>query len=124
NFEPLHDNRSGFRDAGLWLAEHAHPGDEILDPYCWAHYYAGQVFEEGKANEGEPGHKPLRYVVLELSGNLHLRLNEIPTAKRLAAQGQKVFEWQGKRNRDRCIVSVYACPIPDVTGQQSQEPKR
>ena len=30
----LHANRAGHRQAGLWLAEHAQPADEILDPFC------------------------------------------------------------------------------------------
>ena len=44
---PLHANRAGHRAAGLWLRDHYRPGDEILDPFCWAHYYAGAVFAEG-----------------------------------------------------------------------------
>src|SRR5262249_33274477 len=37
--EPLHVNRLGFRQAGYWLAANANPGDEIVDAYCWSHYY-------------------------------------------------------------------------------------
>jgi hypothetical protein len=110
SFEPLHSNRSGFRDAGLWLAEHALPSDEILDPYCWAHYYAGRVFLEGSKLEGPKDGKSVCYVVLEQSGNSHLRLTEIPAAKRMAAQGKLVYEWEGTRNKDHCIVRVFACP--------------
>jgi 4-amino-4-deoxy-L-arabinose transferase-like glycosyltransferase len=110
SFEPLHSNRSGFRDAGLWLAAHALPSDEIVDPYCWAHYYAGRVFLEGSKHDDSQDNKPICYVVLEQSGNSHLRLTEIPAAKRMAAQGKLVFEWEGKRNKDHCIVRVYAFP--------------
>jgi hypothetical protein len=114
NFEPLHANRNGFRNAGLWLAQQSLPCDGILDPYCWTHYYAGRVFEEGKPQVAPPGYKPLCYVVLELSGNAHLRLNDIPAAKRLATQGQLVYEWEGTRKKDHCVVRVYACPMPDA----------
>jgi hypothetical protein len=120
DFEPLHANRSGFRDAGLWLAEHALPSDEIRDPYCWAHYYAGRVFREGMTQDDQPGRQSLCYVVLELSGNSHLRLREIPAAKQLAAQGRLVYEWEGTRKKDHCIVCVYACPKPVVGKERAQ----
>jgi hypothetical protein len=120
DFEPLHANRSGFRDAGLWLAQHALPSDEIRDPYCWAHYYAGRVFQEGMTQDDPAGKQAICYVVLELSGNSHLRLKEIPAAKLLAAQGQLVYEWEGTRKKDHCIVCVYACPKPDVGKERAQ----
>src|SRR5205085_411280 len=31
---PLHADRTGFRDAGLWLARNASPGDYVEDPYA------------------------------------------------------------------------------------------
>jgi hypothetical protein len=120
SFEPLHSNRSGFRDAGLWLAAHTLPSDEIVDPYCWAHYYAGRVFLEGSKHDDSPDNKPTCYVVLEQSGNSHLRLTEIPAAKRMAAQGRLVFEWEGKRNKDHCIVCVYAFPKPEPVKAKGQ----
>ncbi|MFL5240748.1 MAG: glycosyltransferase family 39 protein [Gemmataceae bacterium] len=115
SFEPLHANRSGFRDAGFWLVEHTHSCDRVLDPYCWTHYYAGRVFQEGNPQEPLPGYKPLCYVVLELSGNAHLRLNDIPAAKQLASEGRLVYEWEGARKKDLCIVQVYACPMKPLT---------
>ena len=42
----LHANRAGHRAAGAWLAEHVPVFDEVVDPFCWAHYYAGRVFLE------------------------------------------------------------------------------
>ena len=69
---PLHANRAGHRAAGVWLRDHYRPGDEIIDPFCWAHYYAGAVFAEGLAPV--PGFRPARYIVLENSTNQHSRL--------------------------------------------------
>ena len=47
--EPLHANRSGFRDAGAWIADHGHDWDAVVDPYSWAHYYSGSVFREDQS---------------------------------------------------------------------------
>jgi hypothetical protein len=44
--QPLHHSQEGHRQAGLWLAEHAHFGsDKIVDPYTWASFYAGVAFK-------------------------------------------------------------------------------
>src|SRR5262249_45851739 len=83
SMETLHADRAGFRSAGLWLAERALPGDDVLDPYCWAHYYAGQVFLEGVTPLVPAGHRPVRYVVLEESGHEHIRLPMVDEARAL-----------------------------------------
>ena len=33
--KPLHGNRAGHRQAGLWLAEHTRLADPVIDPFCW-----------------------------------------------------------------------------------------
>lgn len=44
--QPLHHSQEAHRQAGLWLAEHAHLGtDAIVDPYTWASFYAGVAFK-------------------------------------------------------------------------------
>src|SRR5439155_750101 len=78
--EPLHANRSGFRDAGLWIAGHSRPWDEVLDPYSWSHYYSGKVFLEDESPAPPPGQRKVRYVVIEESGHEHLRLPRVPEA--------------------------------------------
>src|SRR5581483_11843881 len=40
---PMHANRAGHRAAGRWLAAHSQPADEIMDPFDWAHFYAGRL---------------------------------------------------------------------------------
>lgn len=122
SFEPLHANRSGFKNAGLWLAENSHSFDQVLDPYCWAHYYAGRVFLEGRPQDAPPGREPICFVVLEQSGNSHLRLTEIPQAKKLAQTGRLVFEWEGKRRKDHCVVRIYACALPSKSGGSGPHP--
>jgi hypothetical protein len=108
NLEPLHANRKGFRDAGQWIADHTDASDEVIDPYCWTHYYAGRVFQEGKAVDVPVGHEHVRYVVLEESGNEHPRLPIVPEAKKMAEAGLKVFECRAQRKKEICDVSVYA----------------
>jgi hypothetical protein len=97
---PLHYNRAGHRSAGVWLASQAQPGDLIVDPFCWAHYYAGWVFREGKTDDVPEGYRPTVYVVVEESDNPHENLRMLPIAWNLARQGQL----------------VYACPLKSRRG--------
>jgi hypothetical protein len=109
--EPLHANRSGFRTAGLWIADHAQDNDVVVDPYSWSHYYAGRVFLEGKPVSATNDHAPICYVVLEKSGNKHDRLTIVPIAEKLAETGQLALELRTKRKNDVCDICVYACPL-------------
>jgi hypothetical protein len=108
NLEPLHANRKGFRDAGQWIALHTDKSDEVIDPYCWTHYYAGRVFLEEQPPEVPPGHCRVWYVVVDESGNEHPRLKIDAELLRNARQGQRIFESSGKRKKDVCDVCVYA----------------
>ena len=105
--EPLHFSRGGFRAAGLWLAAHARPTDEVLDPYCWAKYYAGRIFQEGAPPAGS-GHP--RYVVLDVSGNHHGHLPDQKKAERLAAKGTPVYRWADGHRKDRAEIVIYEIP--------------
>jgi hypothetical protein len=106
--EPLHPNRAGFHAAGLWLADRIQPGDQILDPFCWVEYYAGQVHEQ--VTHPAPLGR-LRYVVLGGSKNEHERLPTIPAARFYAAQGTLVYHWPTKPAKSRAEeVLVYQVP--------------
>lgn len=112
--KPMHANRAGHRAAGLWLAEHANPNDIIVDPFCWAHYYAGAVFREG--TEQPADYRPVHFVVIENSINQHTRLPALPDAKRQAEQGTLVYQWvpsaRARKERAEEVV-IYACaPAP------------
>jgi hypothetical protein len=102
--KPLHANRSGHRQAGNWLAKHATSEDEVIDPFCWAHFYAGCVFREGK-DFIPPQHT--RYVVLEHSGNSHSRLMMIEEAQQLAKRGTPVYHWPERKPIEQAKVVVY-----------------
>lgn len=103
----LHEDREGFRQAGCWLAANTLPGDYVLDPYCWAHYYAGRVFVEHPAGPLPAKHPPVFYVVYENSGNKHARLKgNVAFAQQLIPQGQLVESWPVKRGR----IEVWEVP--------------
>jgi hypothetical protein len=114
--EPLHVNRRGFRQAGLWLAEHTAPWDPIIDPYCWSHYYAGKVFLEGLSINPPPGVRPIQYVVLEKAGREHSRLPLMFQAQKMSQQGKPVYTWKGKREKETVEVTVY-----EVTGSSPSQ---
>jgi hypothetical protein len=108
--KPLHLNRAGHRDAGLWLAQNALPTDEVIDPNCWAHYYAGRVFLEGKPL---PSPRGTTYVVLETndSDREHsARLPFIEKAKTIARRGKVVYHWPVDSIETQAKILVFAVP--------------
>jgi hypothetical protein len=108
--EPLHANRSGFRAAGQWIAEHGAPWDEVIDPYSWSHYYSGKVFLEQESPAPPPGEAKACYVIIEESGHEHPRLPLLPAARDRAAQGHKVWSRTSRRHREIVDVVVYEAP--------------
>ena len=110
SLEPLHANRGGFREAGLWLAEHSTPLDDVKDPYCWAHYYAGRVFIEGKATAAPDGHLPVWYVVVEQAKSQHERLKGVAEVQVLKELGRRVWSWDGRRGKEQAEVAIYEVP--------------
>lgn len=137
SMRPMHINRAGFRQAGLWLFDHSTPADPILDPFCWTHYYAGRLFWEEVHYEPPPGYHPTYYVVLERSNpekmaarskhNLlaqvlpaimversneeHARLPLIKQAQEAAARGSIAYHWPEEESVERAKVLVYAVPM-------------
>jgi hypothetical protein len=107
-FKPLHANRAGHRAAGFWLAQNSDPADPIVDPFCWAHFYAGRVFLEGKDVSPPTGHQLTQYVVLERSDHDHVHLPTIQYALDLAKHGQPVYWWPEKVPEEQAKVCVYA----------------
>jgi hypothetical protein len=109
--ERLHADRSGFRAAGRWLAQNTQPGDFVLDPYCWANYYAGRVFTEGTPHL--PAQQPpVHYLVFEQSPNKHTRLPEHLAAEFMVKHGigHEVQRFDVKRGTDRAAVVIYEIP--------------
>src|SRR5262249_10248837 len=111
---PLHVNRLGHRLAGEWLAVHAQPTDPIVDPFCWAYFYAGRTFPEGELPTIQSSPQSVSYVVVTESKNIHQRLSALPGAKALAQHGSEVFRWRPPshqlRKQGAEEVVVYAVP--------------
>ena len=97
--QPLHAGQVGHREAGLWLALHTQPGDIIVDPFDWSSLYAGSVFQHETPVAGLSNQRPVQYVVLEANCKPHPELILLPIAKKLAADGQIVFDWQPNRRQ-------------------------
>jgi hypothetical protein len=112
--QPLHANQVGHREAGLWLAEHTQPGDIIVDPFDWAYFYAGRIFQNKTPSLILPGEPPKRYVVLETSRKPHPELIMLPEAEQLAAGAPVVYDWQPNRRQLKHRaqeVQIFAVPI-------------
>jgi 4-amino-4-deoxy-L-arabinose transferase-like glycosyltransferase len=103
--KPLHANRAGHRAAGLWIAAHSIPADPVLDPFCWAYYYAGRVFLEGQEAPIPPGHKLAGFIVLEKGE--HPRIPVLDEAWQRAAEGKIVYHWPENVPTDEAKVFVY-----------------
>jgi 4-amino-4-deoxy-L-arabinose transferase-like glycosyltransferase len=115
SLETIHGDRAGFREAGLWLAQHMEPTDVVLDPYCWAYYFAGQVFEEVTPTPPPPDSHRTAYVVLEHGQSEHIRLTLVDLCKKCSEKGQIVYRAHpARRGRKPVDVEVYALPLSDV----------
>jgi hypothetical protein len=105
---PLHDERDGFREAGLWLAHHTKPGDLIKDPFAWTHYYAGRVFVE-RGVDAPATQPPVAYIVRENSTNPHPRLRGlIDQYDQECKSGTRLQSWPIRRGE----IEVWAVPVP------------
>jgi hypothetical protein len=107
-FRPLHANRAGHHAAGLWLAEHSRPYDQIMDPFCWAHYYTGRVFWEGLEPDPIPGPNPTCYIVLDRPDHEHSRLPVLEPAEQLAASGRLVYYWPDDQPISEAKIRIFA----------------
>jgi hypothetical protein len=104
--KPMHASRAGHRQAGTWMASNVSEQDEVVDPFCWAHFYAGCVFREGK-DQLAPKNQRVRFVVLEQSETAHSRLPLIISARELAKTGTCVYHWPENQPPEKARVVVY-----------------
>lgn len=106
--KPLHANRAGHRAAGLWLAEHTKPGDQIVDPFRWAEFYAGRTLRSADAPDVHAGSV---FVVAEPnSPSPHSRLPLLPQAQYFAERGDLVYHWPWEKPADQAKVAIYRAP--------------
>jgi hypothetical protein len=110
--EPLHADRAAFRTAGYWLAVHTLPGDAVVDPYRWAHYFAGRIFTEGLAHL--PASRPARfYLVVDQSPGKKAHLPEHHGGAYMAQHFGKLEKtWRVPHGTTWTEVAVYEMPGP------------
>lgn len=102
---PLHANRAGHAAVGRWLAVHGEPDRLLLDPFCWAAYFANGPASEPYRGEGST--QRVHYVVLEPEHRPHSRLPLLDLAREVARGGQIVYHWPPERAVDKADVVLY-----------------
>jgi 4-amino-4-deoxy-L-arabinose transferase-like glycosyltransferase len=103
--QKLHANRAGYHAAGQWLAQQVvHGVDQIDDGHCWAHFYAGEVFQEGKPQTLMPG---TRYHVV----GRHKDPESTSSPAEPPPTGQIVYHWPPQRPAEKADVVIYATPL-------------
>ncbi len=109
--KPLHGNRAGNHEAGRWLAERLQPGDIVLDDHAWSHFYAGQLFLEGKEPPVPAEYRPLCYVVMTRSTDPKVAAKRERWERSLkVSQGRLVYHWPPQRPSDEARVVIFAVP--------------
>lgn len=106
---PLHYNRRGHHMAGYWLAKNAHPADVIIDDHCWAHYYAGRVFQEHRNIRPENNQRPKTFYVVNRSSTRRPPSHESEyTEKEIKEKGgSPVYFWPEDAAIDSARVLIY-----------------
>ncbi len=104
--KPLHPQRSGYREVGEWLATHASPQDEIIDPSAWARFFAGRNDRFDPAANPRPA-GARRFIVLEVRSRVSSRLHLLPWAQEAAKEGEQVYHWPSP---EQPRVVVYQVP--------------
>jgi hypothetical protein len=110
SLQRIHGNRVGNHEAGRWLAKNITSGDLVVDDHSWSHYYAGQVFIEGKEPHLPPGYQPTCFVVMTRSSDAEIGKKRDELEKELRAAGPIVYHWPENRSAEQARVVVYARP--------------
>ena len=107
--KPMHAQREPHRRAGEWLSTRITDQDAMIDPYCWAEWFAGRTLYRISWN---PPVSKNTYVVLEneeLKGSPHSRLPALPEAKELSKHptSRIVYHWPENVPVERAAIHVY-----------------
>lgn len=103
----MHPHREGHKHAGRWLAAHMTGNDAIIDPFCWAEWYAGRTLYRVSWN---PPISRNTYVIWEnTSATPHSRLPALPEAKRLkeSVDARIVYHWPEDVLAEKAAVQVW-----------------
>ncbi|MCS6863863.1 MAG: glycosyltransferase family 39 protein [Gemmataceae bacterium] len=105
--KPMHSHREGHKHAGLWLAERLRETDALVDPFCWAEWYAGRTLYRTSWN---PTPSTSTYVIWEnKSDSPHSRLPLYEQAKELkdTPGARIVYHWPETIPPEQAAIQVY-----------------
>jgi hypothetical protein len=102
----MHTNREGHKHAGRWLASHMTGNDAIVDPYCWAEWYAGRTLYRTSWN---PPVSRNTYVVWETGPSPHSRLPAYDLAKEKLSHptARIAYHWPENVPPEQAAVQVW-----------------
>ncbi len=110
SLQRLHPNRIGNHQAGIWLAAQLTTGDMVEDDHAYTHYYAGQVFIEGKEPPVPNGYQPTCYVVVTRSKDAEIGTARNEKEDHLRKHATLAYHWPENRPLEEARVVVYAEP--------------
>jgi hypothetical protein len=105
--KPMHWHREGHKHAGLWLAERIRDTDALVDPFCWAEWFAGRTLYRTSWN---PTPSTSTYVIWEnKSDSPHSRLPLYEQAKELknTPGARIVYHWPENVPPEQAAIHVY-----------------
>jgi hypothetical protein len=109
--KPMHANREGHKHAGQWLAAHLQKDDCLIDPFCWAEWYAGRSLYFVPADPPANPPPEVTYAVVDdkSHGEEHERLPRLDAAKNVVADGRSklVYQWPENVPEEHAKVKVY-----------------
>ena len=117
--KPLHANQAGYRSAGLWLAAHAQPEDEIFDWHDSAKYYAGRLYPDRAASA-----LSITYAVVEEPQRNPLPADVQQRIDALKRQGAVVFRCPADSNRAKGHEIVIYASHPPWGAVAAVDPRR
>jgi hypothetical protein len=108
-FKPLHANREGFKQAGIWLAGQVQKDDCVIDPFCWSDWYAGRTLYYIPKDPSESPAVTYAIVDDKLREDDHERLPRMDAAKNVMNDGRSevVYCWPEGSTKDNAKVKVY-----------------
>ncbi|WP_020473986.1 glycosyltransferase family 39 protein [Zavarzinella formosa] len=105
DFQKLHAERAGHREAGEWIRREGDSKYPVVDPFGWTEFYSGRTVR-GWTTATNTG--PFMYSVIEPNAKSHhSRLPWLELADKLAARGEIVFQYPADASPKDVKVAVY-----------------
>jgi hypothetical protein len=112
-FKPLHPNREGHRQAGLWVADHIPQDALFIDPFRWTEFVAGRSYRnfpnEDRSRKFTEG---VVYVLIEPKNPTPGSRLALDFTKEYAAKGTLVYQWPPNVALETASVAIYRSPFP------------